>query len=54
MTIVTEHLLIFLQISILCLFLSQSGFLLKKLIFLEHDNKNLEENGIFGLYLLDL
>ena len=47
-----EHLFIFIQISIICLFLSQCGFLLKKFIFLEHDNKNFEENGLFGFILI--
>jgi len=52
MTIVIEHFFIFLQITIICLFLSQSGFLLKKLIFLEHDNRNLEENGLLGFIFI--
>jgi len=43
-----EHFSIFLQISIMCLFISQCGFLFKKIIFVDHDNKNLEENGLFG------
>ena len=47
-----DHILIFLQISIVCLFLAQCGFLLKKFIFLEHDNKNFEENGLFGFLLV--
>jgi hypothetical protein len=52
MTIAIEHLFIFIQISIICLFLSQCGFLLKKFIFLEHDNINLEENGLFGFIFI--
>ena len=52
MTIAIQHLFIFIQISIICLFLSQCGFLLKKFIFLEHDNINLEENGLFGFIFI--
>jgi len=52
--IVSEHFFIFLQISIICLFLSQCGFLLKKIIFLEYDNKNFEENGLFGFIFIGL
>ena len=52
MTIITGHLIIFIQILIICLFLSQCGFLLKKFIFLENDNKNIEENGLFGFVFI--
>ena len=48
MTLTIDHFLIFLQISIMCLFLSQCGFLFKKIIFADHENKNFEENGLFG------
>jgi hypothetical protein len=54
MTFGFEHFFIFLQISIICLFLSQCGFLLKKIIFLESDNKNFEENGLFGFIFIGL
>lgn len=54
MTFGFEHFFIFLQISIICLFLSQCGFLLKKIIFLEYDNKNFEENGLFGFIFIGL
>ena len=54
MIIGSEHFFIFLQISIICLFLSQCGFLLKKIIFLEYDNKNFEENGLFGFIFIGL
>ena len=52
MTIAIEHFFIFLQISIICLFLSQCGFLFKKIIFVYHDNKNFEENGLFGFIFI--
>ena len=52
MTIIIEHFFIFFQISIISLFLSVNGFLLKKLIFLNHDIKNFEENGLFGFIFI--
>ncbi len=47
-----EHLLIFFQITLVCLILSISGFLLKKIILNKEDKKNVEENGLFGFVLI--
>ena len=52
MYIIFEHLIIFFQISLICLFLSLSGFILKKSILNLHDIKNFEENGIFGFLFI--
>ena len=52
MTTIIEHFFIFSQISTICLFLSLSGFLLKKLVLLDDDIKNFEENGIFGFIFI--
>tara|TARA_B110000305_G_C19436913_1_gene639516 strand:- start:186 stop:1859 length:1674 start_codon:yes stop_codon:yes gene_type:complete len=52
MNIIFEHLIIFLQISLLCLFLTISGFLLKKAVLNIDDNTNYEENGIFGFIFI--
>ena len=43
-----EHLLIFSKISLVCLTLSISGFLLKKFLLNKEDTKNFEENGLLG------
>ena len=43
-----EHLLIFSQISLVCLTLSISGFLLKKFLIGHEDKNNFEENGLLG------
>mgnify|MGYP001422202957 FL=1 len=50
--LVLEHLLIFSQTLLLCLFLSVNGFLLKKIIFNYIDKKNFEENCLFGFILI--
>ena len=52
MTIIIEHFFIFFQILIISLFLSLSGFLLKRLIFLDDEIKNFEENGLFGFIFI--
>ena len=46
--LILNHLLIFSQALLICLFLSLNGFLLKKIIFNVHDNKKFEENSLFG------
>ena len=52
MNIIIEHLFIFFQISLMCLFLSLSGFLFKRLLLNNYDTKNFEENGFFGFILI--
>ena len=52
MVFLQEHLLIFLQISLLSLLLSISGFLFKRVFFNSWNNKSYEENGFFGFILL--
>ena len=52
MYIIFEHLIIFSQIFLICLFLSLCGFLLKKTVLNLHDIKNFEENGIFGFLFI--
>ena len=47
-----QHLIIYLQISFLCLFLIISGFLLKKFLLNLHDTGNYEENGLLGFLLI--
>ena len=47
-----DHLLIYSQILLLCLFLSLNGFLFKRIIFNFNDNKNFEENTLFGFILI--
>ncbi len=47
-----EHLLIFFQITLVCLILSISGFLLKKILLNKDDKKNFEENGLLGFVLI--
>ena len=46
--LILDHLLIFSQTLLICLFLSLNGFLFKKIIFNLDDNKDFEENGLFG------
>ncbi len=48
----TAHLLIFIQISIACLFLSICGFLLKYLIFKIKDINSFHENGLLGFIFI--
>ena len=50
--LVLDHLLIFLQTLLICLFLSVNGFILKKIIFNYNDPKNFEENCLFGFVLI--
>ena len=52
MQLLMAHLLIFLQISIACLFLSIAGFLLKYFIFKKKDINQFSENGLFGFILV--
>ena len=52
MHIIFEHLTIFFQIFFICIFLSLSGFLLKKTVLNLYDIKNFEENGIFGFLFI--
>ena len=52
MNIIFEHFIIFFQISLLCLFLAMSGFLLKRTVLNIDDNINYEENGIFGFIFI--
>ena len=52
MQLLTVHLLVFLQISIACLFFSISGFILKYLIFKKKDFEEFFENGLFGFILI--
>ncbi len=47
-----EHLLIFFQITLVCLIFTISGFLLKKILLNIDDKKNLEENGLLGFVLI--
>ena len=48
MVLLQQHLLIFIQISVVCLTLTISGFLFKNFFLGKHDKKNFEENGLFG------
>ena len=50
--LVLDHLLIFLQTLLICLFLSVNGFISKKIIFNYNDPKNFEENCLFGFVLI--
>ena len=50
--LILNHLLIFSQALLICLFLSLNGFLLKKIIFNSNDNKKFEENSLFGFILI--
>ena len=52
MQLLTSHLLIYIQISIACLFFSISGFLLKYLILKKKDLNKFSENGLFGFILI--
>ena len=52
MQIFSAHLLVFIQISIACLFFSLSGFLLKYAIFKKKDINEFNENGLFGFILI--
>ena len=52
MVFLQAHLLIFLEISLLSLLLSISGFLFKRVFFNNWNNKSYEENGFFGFILL--
>ena len=52
MQLILAHLLVFIQISIACLFLSVSGFLLKYAIFKKKDINEFNENGLFGFILI--
>ena len=52
MQLLTSHLLIYIQISIACLFFSISGFLLKYLILKKKDLYKFSENGLFGFILI--
>jgi len=50
--LVLDHLLIYSQSLLICLFLSLNGFLFKKIILNFNDNKNFEENSLFGFLLI--
>ena len=50
--LILDHLLIFSQTLLICLFLSLNGFLFKKIIFNLNDNKDFEENSLFGFILI--
>ena len=52
MIIFIEYCIVFLQISLLCLILALSGFLLKKLIFNINDVQNFQEDSLFGFILI--
>ncbi len=52
MQLLTSHILIFIQISIACLFLSIGGFLLKYLLFKKKDLNEFTENGLLGFILI--
>lgn len=52
MVFIFQHLLIFFQISLACLVLSISGFLLKKIFLDKVDLINFEENALFGFILI--
>ena len=52
MTILIEHILVLFQISFICMFLSLSGFLLKKYTINSYENNTFEENGLFGFLLI--
>ena len=52
MVLLTEHILFFIQICLLCLIISISGFLLKKIIFKIEDRTEFEENGLLGFILI--
>ena len=48
MVFLQQHLLIFIEISVVCLTLTISGFLFKNFFLGKKDKKNFEENGLFG------
>ena len=50
--LILNHLLIYSQSLLICLFLSLNGFLFKKIILNFNDNKNFEENSLFGFLLI--
>ena len=50
--LILNHLLIYSQTFFICLFLSLNGFLFKKIILDFNDNKNFEENSLFGFLLI--
>jgi uncharacterized membrane protein YqjE len=52
MVFLQQHLLIFIEISAVCLTLTISGFLFKFFFLGKKDKKNFEENGIFGYILI--
>ena len=52
MQLLTSHIYIFIHISIACLFLSISGFLLKYLLFKKKDLNDFTENGLLGFVLI--
>ena len=52
MVFLQQHLLIFIEISLVCLTLTISGFLFKNFFLGKKDKKNFEENGIFGYILI--
>lgn len=54
MLFVANHILLFFQISLICVTLSISGFLLRKIIlkFENGTNQTFEENGLFGFILI--
>ena len=52
MQLLHEHLLIFFQITLVCLILSICGFLLKKILLNKDDKKSFEENGLLGFVLI--
>ena len=52
MQLLTLHILIFIHISIACLFLSIGGFLLKYLLFKKNDSIEFTENGLLGFILI--
>tara|TARA_B100000795_G_scaffold156178_1_gene117169 strand:+ start:286 stop:1968 length:1683 start_codon:yes stop_codon:yes gene_type:complete len=50
--LILDHLLIFSQTLLICLFLALNGFLFKRIILNFNDNKNFEENSLFGFILI--
>ena len=50
--LILNHLLIYSQLLLICLFISLNGFLFKKIILNFNDNKNFEENSLFGFLLI--
>lgn len=52
MVFLQQHLLIFVEISAVCLTLTISGFLFKNFFLGYKDRKNFEENGLFGYILI--